>query len=110
MNEKDEFYLENILDSILDIEKFMIGMNKISFSASDLHQSAIIKKLEIVGEATKRISDDFKKQHPDTAWRKITGMRDVLIHDYLGTDLEEVWRVITIDLPKYKDSINDFLK
>jgi len=110
MNENDEFYLKNILDSILDIEKFLIGINETSFLKSDLHQNAVIKKLEIIGEATKRVSNDFKKSHSETEWKRITGMRDVLIHDYLGTDLKEVWKTVTIDLPVYKENIKAFLE
>lgn len=110
MNEKDNFYLKNILDSILDIEKFLIGMNKTSFFASDLHQSAVIKKLEVIGEAAKRVGNELKNKHKDIEWRKVAGMRDVLIHDYLGVDLEEVWNTVTVDIPIFKKQIKSIIE
>jgi uncharacterized protein with HEPN domain len=109
MNEKDEFYLKNILEMILDIKRFLTGLDKAGFLKSDLHQNAVMKKLENIGEATKHVSDNLKAKNPDIEWRKISGMRDVLIHDYLGTDLEEVWKTVMDDLPVYKKQVEKLL-
>ena len=110
MNDKDEFYLKNILEMILDIERFVKGMDESAFTASDLHQNAVIKKMENIGEATKRISYKLKSNNPKVEWKNITGMRDVLIHDYLGTDLSEVWKTVKKDLPVFKKHIKILLK
>ena len=109
MTEKDKFYLENILDSIKQIEKFLKGFDKAAFLKSDLHQNAVIRKLEIIGEATKRISVSLKVTHEDVAWRKPAGLRDVLIHDYLGIDIEKVWQTVVNDLPVLKKQIKKIL-
>ena len=110
MNEKDEFYLKNILDMISDIDKFIKGMDKDSFCASDLHQNAVMKKLENIGEATKHISKDLKSKNSEIEWRKVSGMRDVLIHDYLGSDVSQVWETVSKDLPVFKKQVKKLLK
>ena len=67
--------------------------------------SAVIKKFEIIGEASARLSDEFKLEHKDVPWKEIIGMRNILIHDYFGTDLGGVWNSIKEDLPKLKDRL-----
>ncbi len=73
-------------------------------------QDAIIRNLEIIGEATKRLSKPLKEQYPDIPWRSIAGLRDVLIHDYMGVDLESVWNVIENDLPPLKEQLMIILR
>ncbi len=68
----------------------------------------IIRNLEIIGEATKRLSDALKQSNPEIRWRNIAGLRDVLIHDYMGVDLEVIWNVIVRDLPELKKSILEY--
>jgi uncharacterized protein with HEPN domain len=77
---------------------------------SKVTQDAVIRNLEIIGEATKRISTDLRHQNPDIAWREMAGMRDVLIHDYFGVDLKIVWNVVEYELPKIKIKINPLLR
>jgi uncharacterized protein with HEPN domain len=85
----DQVYLRHILDAIGKIESYVaVGHNEF-ISKSHWHD-AVIRQLEIVGEATKRLSRDLRSQHPEVPWRRIAGMRDVLIHDYMGVDLEAV--------------------
>jgi len=68
-------------------------------------QDAVIRNIEIIGEATKKISDEFKKSNFKIPWREMSGMRDKLIHDYIGIDLEVVWRTIEIDLTELENSL-----
>lgn len=104
-NKRDYLYLSHILDAIGGVNKFLRGIEYVDFARSDLLQSAVMRKLEIVGEATKRLSLDFRKTHADIPWKKIAGMRDVLIHDYFGVDTKAVWNTIKEDLSDLKKKI-----
>ncbi len=72
-------------------------------------QDAVIRNLEIIGEATKRLSWEIRENHPDIPWRKMAGLRDVLIHEYLRVDLEEVWIIVDTNLPVLKRKINQMI-
>ncbi|MFN8590643.1 MAG: DUF86 domain-containing protein [Thermomicrobiales bacterium] len=91
-------YLEHILEAIVIIEGYAAA-GRTQFFAERLRQDATIRQLEIIGEATKRLTSDFRARHPDVAWRSMAAFRDVLIHNYLGVDLEIVWTVVHRDLP-----------
>jgi uncharacterized protein with HEPN domain len=95
-------YLNDILTAINDVEEFIDGMSYESFSADKKTINAVIRSLEVLGEATKHIPLSFRKKHPDIPWSKMAGMRDVLIHDYMGVDLKSVWNVIRNRLPELK--------
>lgn len=70
----------------------------------------MIRQLEIVGEATKNISPDLRKEYPDVPWRRIAGLRDILIHNYMGVDLNAVWEVTQSGLPELKKNVAEILK
>ncbi|WP_047985872.1 HepT-like ribonuclease domain-containing protein [Ornithinibacillus californiensis] len=104
----DKIYLLHILECIINIESY-IPNGENDFFSSKLIQDAVIRNLEIVGEATKRVSKDFREQHSHVPWREMAGLRDVLIHDYFGVDNEIVWNVVEKEIPLLKDKISDLL-
>jgi len=100
-------YIEHILQAIDRIYKYTQGISRDDFDRNEMLQDAVIRNIEIIGEAAKNISNSFKKTYPEIPWREMSGMRDKLIHDYIGTDLEVVWKTIEIDLPELKKLLRD---
>lgn len=97
--------LKDILDAITAIERFVEGINFEEFVSNDEKSSAVIRKFEIIGEATKALPEDFKKKYPEIPWKEMAGFRDKLIHFYFGIKYELVWRAIKNRLPQLKESI-----
>ena len=93
-------YLNDIRNAIAEMEEFTLGMDFESFAADKKTVNAVIRSLEVLGEATKHIPAPFRRKHPEIPWTKMTGMRDVLIHDYMGVDLRTVWNVVQERLPE----------
>jgi uncharacterized protein with HEPN domain len=106
MRKDPEVFLAHILESIDLIEGYSEGKTREEFVESPQLQDAIIRRIEIVGEAVKNLPEDFKKDHPEIAWQKIAVMRDVLIHQYFGVDLALTWDVIQSDVPDLKLNIS----
>ncbi|MFZ3130945.1 MAG: DUF86 domain-containing protein [Desulfosporosinus sp.] len=104
----DKVFLQNILESIIKIEIYT-STGKEEFMKSTLIQDAVIRNLEIIGEATKNISQELKIQNSLIPWRQMAGLRDVLIHDYMGISLKIVWNVIQNELPQLKISIKEIV-
>jgi len=98
-------YLDDILESIKKIEKYIADLTPVKFDENSTVQDAVMRRLEIIGEAVKHLPDEMKIKHPDTPWKEITGMRDVLIHEYAGVQIERVWRTVKNDLPPLKQTI-----
>jgi uncharacterized protein with HEPN domain len=93
----------SILDMTLaaqTIAELVEGFDRSAFLADPRTQFAILYQITVLGEATKRISREFRSRHPTIPWRDIAGMRDRLVHDYDNVDLEEVWKVATIEAPQ----------
>ena len=98
-------YVQDILDSINEIEEFVRGIAFEEFIKDKKTLNAVLRSLEIMGEAAKKIPENIRSQYPSVPWRKMTGMRDKLIHEYSGVDTEIVWQTIKKDLPKVKPLI-----
>jgi len=103
---RDEYvYLNHIFECIQLIEKYVSNISKDQFYQSVLIQDAVIRRFEIIGEAVKNVSKLFKEQNPNIPWKEMAGMRDVLIHEYFGVDLEDVWSTCVNDLPPLKEQV-----
>ena len=98
-------FIQDILDNINNIESFSKGLNKEKFESNKLRQNAIIRCLEIIGEAAKNIPDSFREKYPNIPWKKIAGFRDVLSRAYFGVSIDRVWNIIELDLTNLKKEI-----
>ena len=109
MKRELNLFLKDILESIYNIELFSKGLTLEKLSKSKLKQSAIVRQIEIIGEAAKNIPNSFRNDHQSIPWKDIAGMRDVIIHGYFKVDLNAVWKVIKEDLPILKRKIKKIL-
>lgn len=99
-------YIQDILESIEAIEEYVQFTTEEQFYRNRQVQDAVLRRLEIIGEAVKNLDEDFKNRYPEIPWKKIAGLRDVLIHEYFGVSLKRIWRVIKIDLVDLKFKIS----
>jgi uncharacterized protein with HEPN domain len=99
------FRLKDILVSIEKIERYIHGMNMAQFKKDDLVVDAVIRNFEIIGEATKNIPTAIRRSHPGIPWAQMSGMRDVLIHEYFGVDIKTVWHTAKEYLPPLRDQL-----
>ena len=104
----DLAYLRHIADAITDVGKYTAG-GKREFFSTKMIQDAVIRNLEIIGEAVKNISPATREQHPDIPWKQMAGLRDILIHQYFGVDLDTIWLVVENRLPVLSECIKSLL-
>jgi uncharacterized protein with HEPN domain len=102
--------LQDILNAIAAIERFVMGVDFASFAANEEKATAVIKKLEIIGEAVKQVPEAIRQLHPEIPWKAIAGMRDLLVHAYWSLDLNIVWQVIEDDLPSLKRVVSKMVR
>ena len=100
----ETLYFHHILDAIAQIEEYT-QTGRENFMRERQCQDAVVRQLEITGEATKRISESTRARYPEVAWRKAAGLRDFLIHDYTKVDPEIVWEVVESHLPAYREGV-----
>jgi uncharacterized protein with HEPN domain len=98
-------YINDILESIADIESFIEGMTFEDFLRDKKTQNAVIRSIEVIGEAAKKIPKSIRDKYPSIPWKKMTGMRDKVIHEYFGVDLKILWKTIKEDIPSIKPLI-----
>lgn len=106
----DCIYLRHILDALADVAAFLDGMVFEEFKDDQKTINAVIRSLEIVGEATTHLSDRFRHEHPDFPYREVVSMRNKLIHEYFGVKIDVVWQTCQEDLPSVKAVIEKILK
>ncbi|MDO9537831.1 MAG: DUF86 domain-containing protein [Thermoplasmata archaeon] len=105
MKKDSVVYLRHIMDAINRVEKYTRGILYQNFMENDIVQAAVIREFEIIGEAAKRISEDIRTKYPAIPWRNMAGMRDKLVHDYMGVDMDAVWNTVEKDIPNLKKTI-----
>ena len=105
-----EVLLEDIRECLDKIFSYTQGMEEKQFVENDLVADAVLRNIEVIGEACSKLPDAFIAAHPDVEWRKIIGMRNRLIHGYFGTSLKLVWQIIQLNLPELQKKLNQLCK
>jgi len=106
----DRLYLIHIAECIERIESYVAGKDREAFLNSTLIQDAVVRNLQTLAESTQRLSDQAKEEADEIDWFKIAGFRNVLVHDYLGLDIERVWNILETELPVLKKAIQRMLQ
>jgi uncharacterized protein with HEPN domain len=106
----DAVYLRHILDAVERIEQYTAGMTEQKFLQNSLVQDAVVRQLEIIGEASRNLSDELRQKHSQVPWAKVVGMRNRIVHAYFDVDLTIVWEVIQRDLPDLKAQVHLILQ
>jgi uncharacterized protein with HEPN domain len=101
-----DLLLNDMLDAIDRIEQYTQGMSFDAFSSDQKSVDAVVRNLEIIGEAANRLPDDFKEKHSSVEWHKVVGLRNRIIHEYFGIDLQIIWQIIHADLPSLRQTLS----
>ena len=110
MSRDYDIYLDDILEAIDRIQEYVEDITRDVFAADRMRFDAVIRNLEIIGEAVKGVPDSVRQNYPDVEWRKIAGLRDILIHKYFSINVEIVWDVVDSKLPILKTQLQQIIK
>src|SRR5437879_723945 len=102
--------LQDVLEACANVAEFVGSMKREEFQADKKTQHAVVRNLEVIGEAIKNVSSEVRDRHPNIAWQRIAGLRDILIHHYFGIDVEIVWDIVQNKLPELHTQIGAMLK
>ena len=106
----DRGRLQDILDAIKRIQSYQRGSDEKKFADDLMRQDAIMRQIEIIGEAARNVSAEFQEQHQEIPWSQMIGMRNKIVHDYTNIDIPEIWKTAKNDIPQLKQMISRFLK
>lgn len=104
-----DLLMEDIIEAIEKIERYVAGFDHSSFLKDDKTSDAVVRNLEIIGEAASRLPESFTVQRPEIEWRKIIGLRNRIVHAYFGVDLDIIWQIVTKELPPLKQKLSAIL-
>lgn len=108
-DKNNQAYILHFRDAIDHISTYTASHTFHEFDQSEWDQAAVLRYLEIVGEAANKIDPDFRKVHPEIPWREVVDLRNVIIHDYMNVDIALIWKIMTVDISKLRDSIQTLL-
>lgn len=102
--------IQDMLEAIAKVRRYTEGLTAETFSTDEKSVDAVVRNLEIIGEAANRLPNDFKLHHIEVAWPKIVGLRNRIVHDYFGLDLQMVWQILQRDLPALNSALVDIVR
>ena len=100
-----DLLIEDIWEAVEKIERFIKGVTQETFEDDHKTSDAVIRNLEVIGEAASRLPQDFKEKHPEIGWARIVGLRHRIVHEYFGVDLQIIWQILQKDLPIFKKAL-----
>lgn len=110
MSRHYEHSIDDIIDSLDKIQSYVVGFTEPVFEKDSIIQDAVIRRLEIIGEATKNVPPDFREKYPTIPWRSLAGLRDVVIHQYFGVSIAMIWKVTQVDIPILIESFEEITR
>lgn len=105
-----QIFIKDIVEAINKIERYIKGLNYESFVKNEMVIDAVLRNLEIIGEASNNIPEVFRQKHPHIPWKRMIGLRNIAIHEYFGVDLTIIWEIITKNLAETKPAVVEVLK